>query len=69
MTKIFNHQAYGLWWPKFFGCQNTNDQNLFSVTNCNEGNPSVNKDFFASILMDMMPDAKWACCVGFENPM
>ncbi len=69
MTKILNHQAYGLWWPKCFGCHKIGDRNLFSIPNCKGGNPNMNKDFSPSTLMDVMPDTKWACCVGFEKLM
>jgi hypothetical protein len=40
---------------------------MFSIANCNKGNPNVNKDFSASILMDVMPDTKWACCIVLKT--
>lgn len=69
MTKfsITKPMAYGD--QMFFNCRKIGDRNLFSVANYNESNPNVNKDFFASILMDVMPNIKWACCLGFENLM
>jgi hypothetical protein len=58
---IFGHQAYG-------------NQNPFSITNCNKGNPNINNFFPAyehdgriKMDVDVTPDTKWLHHVDFDN--
>ncbi len=41
-----------MWWLKIFGHHRVGEWNWFSITNCNEGSPSMTKDFSNFVLME-----------------